>query len=346
MVNDVKVRRHELRNGDVVQVGSTRLEFRQRGTFGAAALAPESALADPATPKASAETAEHLGHLVGQELSHYRVGPVLAKGRTGLVFRGTDQRDGKDVAIKVLGPEFAGNDECVQRFIRAMKTMVGVRHPNLVALHGAGKTGDHCWLAMEFVDGESLAQSLRRVGLVERLGWRRPLVIAAQVARALELAASLHVIHRNVKPENILIRRADGVAKLGDLMLAKAQEGMAARAVTRPGEIVGDLNYMAPERTRDGATVDARSDIYGLGATLYALLTGRPPFAGKTLVETVQKIRNGDLVPPRNYQSAVPELFERIVLKMLARDPADRYLTATALLKDIEALARTEEVNL
>jgi serine/threonine-protein kinase len=255
-------------------------------------------------------------------------------------------KDGKDVAIKALGAEFIHNEECVQRFIRAMKTMIGVRHPNLVALHAAGKTPEACWVAMEYVEGESVAKLLTRVGLVEQLGWRKPLAIGVQVARALAHAASHHIIHRNVMPENILIRKADGVAKLGDLMLAKAMEGMLARAVTRPGELVGDLSYMAPERTRDDAAlVDARSDIYGLGATLYALLTGRPPFAGKTLVEALTRIRAGDLVPPSNYQRSLPPRFEAIVLKALARRPEDRHQSPDELVRELEDFARSEYIT-
>jgi serine/threonine protein kinase len=130
------------------------------------------------------------------------------------------------------------------------------------------------------------------------------------------------------------------VTKLGDLMLAKALEGQLAEQITRPGEILGDLRYMAPERTRGATDVDGRSDLYGLGALVYAVLTGRPPFDGATLVEKISKIRNDAPVPPRRYQLALPEACQGLVLKLLSKRPEDRYQTATELLRELERVAK------
>src|SRR5262249_10639298 len=154
-------------------------------------------------------------------------------------------------------------------------------------------------------------QVITRIGTAGMLDWRNALRVAIHMARALEFAENEHIIHRNIKPSNILIRSEDKLTKLGDLMLAKALEGTMAEQITRPGELVGDVAYMSPERTHGGAAVvDCRSDLYSLGATVYALLTGRPPFTGDTLPETIRKIREADPVRPKKYQLAIPDLLE------------------------------------
>src|SRR5262249_52070619 len=160
--------------------------------------------------------------------------------------------------------------------------------------------------------------------------------VAVQVGRALEYAQGQQIIHRNVTPQNILIQATDKVAKLGDLMLAKALEGSLAQQITRPGELVGEVAYMSPERTRGETNLAGRADLDGLGATAYALLTGRPPFEGATLVEKIARIRRDDPAKPTKYQLSIPHPFEAAVLKLLAKKPEDRYQTAAALLKELE----------
>src|SRR5262249_11299365 len=144
---------------------------------------------------------------------------------------------------------------------------------------------------------------------------------------------------------NILLQKSDKTAKLGDLMLAKAIEGSLAQQITRPGELVGDVAYMSPERTHGSGELDGRSDIYGLGATVYALLTGRPPFAGQTLVEKITNIRQSDPIKPTKYQMSIPRHFEGAVLKMLAKRPDERYQTANELLKDLERIGKMQGLS-
>src|SRR5205085_1530959 len=141
-----------------------------------------------------------------------------------------------------------------------------------------------------------------------------------------EFAHGQHIIHRNITPSNVLVRGSDQLTKLGDLMLAKALEGGLAEQITRAGELLGDLRYMPPERARGNVkAVDPRSDLYSLGAVLYALLTGRPPFEGPSALDTIQLICRTEPVKPRKYQLAIPDLLEGIVLRMLAKRPEDRY---------------------
>jgi serine/threonine protein kinase len=336
LVNGKAVAQHELKPGEVIRVGSTELRIQFGGS-------PEATTVPPAAkPAAPAD----LGGLVGQTLSHYAIEALLARGASGAVFRARDTDAGKTVAFKVLQPEFATHDEEMQRFIRAMKTVLPLRHPNLVTLLGAGKTGVYCWVAMEYVDGESMSKVIQRIGVAGMLDWRYGYRVAVHIARALEYAHGESIIHRNVTPQNILLRTADKVAMLGDLMLAKALEGTLAQQITRPGELVGDVGYMSPERTRGTADVDGRSDLYGLGATVYALITGRPPFAGGSLPELITKIRNAEPERPQKYQMAIPALFQGTILKLLAKRPEERFQTATELLAELDRVGKFAGVTI
>jgi serine/threonine protein kinase len=178
------------------------------------------------------------------------------------------------------------------------------------------------------------------------LDWREVIIVGIQIARGLQAAFDLQIIHRNITPQNILIRSADNVAKLGDLMLAKAFAGRLAKQVTGHGELVGDMAYMSPERTQSGADVDQRSDIYSLGATLYTLICGRPPFDGRSLPELVGKIRKSAPLRPRLFQDTMPELFERVVQNMLAKRPEGRYEKPATLLVDLEPVATSEAIEI
>jgi serine/threonine protein kinase len=337
-VNGQRITEQQLRPGDVVQIGSTQMRLVPSGTPPAdddePSLPPSASVHLPQLPP------ERLNELTGQTLSHYRVGKQIGRGQSGLVFEASDFKDDRTVALKVLWPAASSNNAVLRRFVRTVKTLVPLKHPNLVAFRGAGKTGPYCWMAMELVEGESLDQVIDRVGVAGMLDWRIAFHVAVHLARALEYAHSQGIIHRNLTPRNVLIQSADKVTKLGDLMLAKALEGQLAEQITRPGEILGDLRYMAPERTRGAADVDGRSDLYSLGALAYAVLTGRPPFDGATLVDKITSIRNDAPVPPRKFQMSIPGQCEGIVLKLLSKRPEDRYATATALLRELERVAK------
>jgi serine/threonine protein kinase len=342
LVNGKKISQLELKPGDVIQIGSSQLRFQLEGTPEASTMV----VTGSQTPRSLPDRAEQLKALIGHTLSHYRIDDVIARGQSGMVFRAEDTKENRPVALKVLWPEYSSNEEEMQRFIRAMKTMLPLRHPNLVTLYGAGKAGGYCWMAMEYIDGESLTQIIQRIGTAGMLDWRNALRVAIHVSRGLDFAGQHQIIHRNIGPLNILVQHSDQLTKLGDLMLAKALEGVLAEPITRPGELVGDVAYMSPERTRGGtAAVDSRSDIYSLGATVYALLTGRPPFDAGSLPETIMAIRQAEPVRPKKYQLATPDLFEGTVLKMLAKRPEDRYQTAAELLAELERVAKYQGLN-
>jgi serine/threonine protein kinase len=341
-INNRKITQQEIKPGDTIRIGETQLRYQDDDVAEASTMAPPLT----PTPKASGGPSDKLSDLSGKTVSHFEVGPVLAKGRSGVVFKARDTKENKEVALKVLWPEISQVDEEMQRFVRAMKTMLPLRHPNLIAIYGAGKTGPYCWMAMEYVDGESLTQVIQRIGVAGLLDWRNAVRVAIHVARALEYAQAQQIIHRNITPNNILVRASDKLTKLGDLMLAKALEGTLAETITRPGELVGDLSYMSPERTKGTLEeVDGRSDVYSLGATVYALLTGRPPFIGDSLTDTVRKIRQSDPEKPKKYQLSIPDQFEGVVLKMLSKRPEDRYQNAGDLLKELERVAKFQGVT-
>jgi serine/threonine protein kinase len=341
-VNGTKVAERVLKPGDVVQVGDSQLRLQ----LGDADATTVTALGPKKAADEDVRATEQLGELTGRTLAHYQIGEALGKSGSSMVFRAADGRDGKAVALKVMQPSFSKDEDEMQRFVRAMKAMLPLRHPNLVALYAAGKSGPYCWAAMELVEGESLTQVIQRIGVAGMLDWKHAYRVALQIGRALDYAHGQGIIHRNVTPANILVQSADRQAKLGDLMLAKALEGTLAQQITRPGEIVGDVNYMSPERTRSSAEgIDGRSDLFSLGATVYALLTGRPPFAGNTFVETITKIRNAEPVKPTKYQMSIPGLFEGVVLKMLAKVPDQRYQTAKELVTELERIGKFQGVT-
>ena len=344
LVNGKPVQRQILKLGDVLQAGDTQLrlhmgDFPLEDALGAVRKAPAPAAAAPVA------AADQLAALSGQQLSHYDIGPVIGRGASGIVFHATDTKDNRSVALKVLLPEFSTNEEEMQRFIRAMKTILPLRHPNLIALYAAGKTGPYCWVAMEYVAGENLTQVIERIGVAGMLDWRHAYRVAVHIARALAYAHGEQIVHRNVTPKNILLEATTKVAKLGDLMLAKALEGALAQQITRPGEVLGDVAYMSPERTRGMTEVDVRSDLYGLGATIYALLTGRPPFEGTTLIEKITRIRQDAPVKPTKFQMSIPSAFEGAVLKLLAKRPEDRSQSAAEFVKELERIGKFNGVT-
>jgi serine/threonine protein kinase len=340
-INGHSIAQQELKPGDVMRVGNTELALRMPADQEASTVvggdksAPQP---NPAPKPIGGEQA--VTSLLGKTLSNYVLEQIIAKGATGVVFKAKDTASNQVVAFKVLEPSAVCQEEDMQRFIRAMKLMLPLRHPNLVPLHKAGKTGAFCWVAMEYIDGESMTQVIKRIGVAGMLDWRYGFRVAVHIARALDYAHSQSIIHRNVTPQNIMWRAADKTALLGDLMLAKALEGTPCQQITKPGELVGDVGYMSPERTRGTAEVDCRSDLYGLGATVYALIAGRPPFGTGTLIEMVTRIRTTEPEKPRKYQMAIPDMFQGTVMRLLAKRPDERFQTAQEVLSDLERVGK------
>jgi len=331
-----KIQERPLKHGEEFQVGSTRMKLYTSGLSDAQKLVEAQKSADEHKAKAKAE--EEI--LTGKTISHYELGPVLSRGAIGTVYQARNTRDGKDVAFKVVHPELTRDEEDVRRFIGAIKAAAAIRHPNLIAICGAGKHGPTCWFAMEHVEGTPLTKIIERLATVKSINWRFALLVSVQIARGLQALHEKHIIHRNVSPECILIRNKDKVAKLGGMMMAKVRDGTQAKAAARTEELVGDVAYMAPERTRSDVEVDIRADIYSLGAVFYALLTGKPPFAGKSLIDTIAQIRQADPVPPQRYQEAIPDEIQDVVIRLLAKRPELRLQTPADVARKLEQIAK------
>ena len=366
LVNGVKTESHVLRTGDVIRAGDTELRWETVARPEATTIAPALRSTDPldgvgspkqtrppelpasdlsrladgrATPRPADSPVADPRRLVGQRLGSYHLQQVQAEARSGIVFLALSRDTSQPVALKVFWPELMQRSESVARFLRAIDTMRPYRHPNLVALLDAGRIDGLCWMATEFVAGESAKQVIHRVGIAGMLDWKYVHRVARDIARALEFASSEKIVHRNITPTNILIRQSDGVAKLGDLLLAKALDELGSDRITRAGEIVGDLPYLSPEQTA-GERIDHRSDLYSLGATLYALLTGRPPCEGFNTADTVLRIQTQRPDPPTKYHLAVSAIFEGVVMRLLSKRPDDRFADATQLLTELDRVEK------
>jgi hypothetical protein len=278
--------------------------------------------------------------LVGKRFLRYRVESIIARPRSGIIFHARDPKYDRPLALKIFRQDFFHDRQGAARFLRAMRTTISLEHENLVRVYGAGRTRGVCFIASEFVDGESVSQMIRRVGVAGMLDWRNAIHIAKGVAEALEVAHELNILHRNIGPSNILVRKADRCVKLGDLMLAKALDDSGNERITRSGEVIGDLRYLSPEQLSGEQPLDPRADIYSLGAALYAILTGRPPFQGGTAAEVIRRIVTGSPEPPTKVHLAVPTQLEGLVLRMLAKRPEDRPVSARCLRQELERVAR------
>lgn len=332
-VGDKKVDSIELQIGTVFRVGGSEIKFQAEST-------PEGATLRVGAVNASPLNLAPLKDLVGQTFHKYELRSVIAEGSNSTIFKAFDTEKERTVAFKVLTPDFAQSDEQKERFVRAMKAMMPIRHPNIVRILYAGKTGPYCWTAMEYIDGESLEKVIERIGIRGMLDWPYAFRAAVHICRALDESYNQKIVHRNLTPANIMRRHEDKVCLLSDLMLAKATEGALSKQVTQAGQIIGNLSYVAPECTMGDQPVDHRSDLYGLGATLYALVTGRPPFVSKSMPELVKMIRSDSPAKPKEFQLAIHDGFQDVIMELLQKRPEDRYQKPSDLLRDLERVAK------
>ena len=269
-----------------------------------------------------------------QNISHYRVEGELGRGGMGVVYRAIDTRLGRPVALKMLEAQTGADEERIRRFVQEARAASALNHPNIVTIYEIGDDQGTTFIAMELVEGTPLD----RVLAAGPLPVATALEYGTQIAAALEAAHANGIIHRDIKPANIVINK-DGRAKVLDFGLAKLVERSGADVtisgmVTRPGVIVGTVAYMSPEQAQ-GQAVDARSDIFSLGAVLYEMLAGRRPFSGTSDVGLITSILRDQPAAVRSARPEVPAEVEPIVARALAKDPQARYATAAAMRADL-----------
>lgn len=308
---------------------------------------PAKPLKPAKKPKADL-AAEPLDDDVPPRLGGYEVLRVLGKGGMGAVLLGRQISLDRQVALKVMHPKIAQNAGFVARFTREAYAAAQLTHHNVVQIYDIGEDKGQHFFSMEFVRGKSLME------LVKKEGKLAPAVAVGyilQAARGLRYGHVQGMVHRDIKPDNLMIN-TDGLVKVADLGLVKLASGdLPAQAgglpggddgdeqsteLTRSGSVMGTPAYMPPEQAQDSSTVDGRADIYSLGCTLYVLVTGKPPFEGKTALEIISKHQTEPLVPPEVVVKRLPKNLSAIVVKMMAKKPEDRYQTMEDVILALE----------
>ena len=266
----------------------------------------------------------------------YRIVRKLGAGGMANVYLAEDQELGRRVAIKILNDRHANDDQFVERFRREAKNAAALSHPNIVSIYDRGEAEGTYYIAMEHLDGRTLKELIVRRGPA-------PVHVAIDYARqilaALRFAHRGGIVHRDIKPHNVIVD-ADGRAKVTDFGIARA----GTSQMTEAGSIIGTAQYLSPEQAR-GTAVDQRSDIYSLGIVLYELLTGAVPFTGDSPVEIAMKHLSATPSPPSSRRPDIPRDLDLVVMRALAKDPADRYQTAEEMDADLERVARGASVS-
>jgi serine/threonine-protein kinase len=271
-------------------------------------------------------------------LRGYEVQEVLGRGGMGIVYKAWHLRLRRSVAVKMLLADPEGEPQALERFLREAETVAGLRHPNIVQVYDVADHKGQPYFTMEFLEGGSLAKKLAG----QPVPARSAAALAATLAEAVQFAHQAGIVHRDLKPANVLLT-TDGTAKISDFGLARRLHGESG--LTQSGVLLGTPSYIAPEQARGEArAVGPAADLYALGAVLYELLTGRPPFRGETPAETTLQVVHQEPAPPSRLNGNVPRDLETICLKCLNKEPHGRYATAAALAEDLQRFLRNEPI--
>ena len=262
----------------------------------------------------------------------YEIREIIGEGGMAIVYRALDHRLNRDVAVKIMRDEMAADEEFRRRFCTESHAVAMLSHPNIVAVYDVSHNDNVEYIVMELVDGITLKQYMERKGMV---AWKEVVHFTKQISKALTHAHERGIIHRDIKPQNIMLLR-DGTIKVGDFGIAALEN----EVYENNGEAIGSIHYIAPEQAR-GECPDARSDIYSLGVMMYEMLTGGLPFTGNTLGEIAVQHMNAKPVPPHEKNPEIPLELERITLKAMNAELSERYQSANELLSDLEAFIHT-----
>jgi serine/threonine protein kinase len=270
-----------------------------------------------------------MGLDTAKSVGSYDLLEKIAEGGMGAIYRGRHRETGQIVAIKIMPPHMAQNPVLLKRFEQEFRAASRLDHPNIVRALDYGDNGSMPYLVMEFVEGESLGQKLEREG---RMSESDAIRIIAQVAQGLHRAHKQNLVHRDVKPDNILVT-PDGVAKLADLGLVKETE--TDLNLTKTGRGLGTPHFMAPEQFRNAKNADIRCDIYSLGATLYQMVTGELPFRSNGPLDAWMKKIQNELTPPRHIVPTLSERLDWAIRRAMSADPEKRPASCREFIEDL-----------
>ncbi len=306
---------------------------------------PESFIDAPAyEAEAESLTDAKAALVAGQFVGHYQIVAPLGKGGMGEVYLAHDGKLDRKVALKLLLAEFTGNKDSLRRFIQEAKAASSLNHPNIITIHEIGQAEGAHFIATEFIDGQTLRHRLAGA----RMTFTEILEVSIQAASALHAAHTAGIVHRDIKPENIMLR-PDGYVKVLDFGLAKLTEKADKSNTsqvdsetdtlvkhTEPGTLMGTVHYMSPEQAR-GQILDARTDVFSLGAVMYEMASGRMAFPGATIADSLVSILEKEPPPLDHEVPEVPIEFQRIVNKALRKDREERNQTINDLLIDLKS---------
>ena len=275
-----------------------------------------------------------IGKIIG---NRYEVLEEVGLGGMATVFKAKDHVLNRLVAVKVLKDEFTTDNEFIKRFNTEAQAAASLSHPNIVSIYDVGHEEENnlYYIVMELVQGKTLKEIINAEGV---LSWKWSLNIAMQIASALELAHKNGIIHRDIKPHNIIITE-DGIAKVTDFGIAKA---VSNSTITAFGTTIGSVHYFSPEQAKGGIT-DAKSDLYSLGVVMYEMLTGKVPFDADTPVSVALKHMQEDAREPIDINNEIPSAVNKIVVKAMQKDPINRYNSATEMLGDLRKALKDPE---
>jgi len=281
---------------------------------------------------------------VSRRIGEYELISKLGAGAMGAVYKARQLSMDREIALKILSPKRAKNVEFRERFVREARAVAKLNHPHIVRGIDVGEADGYWYFAMEYVDGDSLGQYATRLG--GKLPEAKALEFARQMALALQHAHNNNILHRDVKPDNILLDKSCKIAKLVDLGLARPAESSDDYAnVTKAGQAVGTPFYMSPEQARGKQDLSPATDLYSLGATLFHLLAGRVPFEGPTAAVIMTRHLTDPVPSPRAANPDVSLGADRLVMKLMQKSPEDRYLDALQLVKDIERVQKGDTLG-
>lgn len=316
LLNDERVTKSPISTGDQIQVGETLMSFldasvqRKRGGL--------------------------VGRRIGDERNGYQILERIGRGGMGTVYRATQLSLDREVALKILSKTLIQDKSFIERFRREARSAGQLNHPNIIQVHEVDNLGDIHYFSMEFVSGGSVQDLLRDKG---KLSVEEALPVVIDVAKGLQFAEKKHIVHRDIKPDNLMLTET-GRVKICDLGIAESL--MERGAIEQQEGVFGSPHYIAPEQAA-GDDIDHRVDLYSLGATFYRLLAGRTPFSGKSSKEIMRKHIDEEPVPLKETDPTIPDRVCKVIEKMMAKDPNQRYQNAGEVLVDLEKLTKPEK---